>query len=376
MNNEQSVVDNRPSYLVPTLSKVPRWFAWWYRLSCLPEPPATAPLELRERFRRARLVSLVIFLMQIFVITSLPAGFSGTNPSLTILLIVDFVINIIAMICNRTGYTTIAGLLVVFNVEMSMGSNIITTPHGLSLATLPLFDLLVIPLVLAASMLPVGFVFLFALLNSAFAILGTLFLPHAPELTAALKTSVFGLVSLPVFIQVILAVISFVWVRSANQAIARADRAEQIALLEHDISESRQRLAEQKEQLEAAIQVVADGLTHATRDASFQRISTQGNVLWPIVGPINNMIARMQRLRFTEMEHQQYIRELEMLLGALRIAQETQQPPNLPLGQSKFLLTPLYTEIHRLYQQRERHSAAAGNGSQIPYLKTQQESNR
>lgn len=371
MNTDQPVVDIRPSYLVPTVSKVPRWFAWWYRLSCPPEPPATAPLELRERFRRARLVSLVIFLMQLFVITSLPAGFSGTNPSLTILLIVDFVINIIAMICNRSGFITIAGLLVIFNVEMSMGSNIITTPHGLSLATLPLFDLLVIPLVLAASLLPVGFVFLFAVLNSAFAVLGTLFLPHTPELAAALHTSVFGLVSLPVFIQVILAVIAFVWVRSANQAIARADRAEQIALLEHDISESRQRLAEQKEQLEAAIQLIAEGLMQATRDANFQRIPTQGSVLWQIVGPINNMIARMQRLRFTEMEHQQYIRELEMLLGALRIAQETQQPPNLPLGQSKFLLTPLYVEIYRLYQQRESHSAAAGSGSHIPYLKAQ-----
>lgn len=369
INNNQPVSSSRPSYLLPSALKVPRWFAWWYRWSCIPEPALDAPLEKRERFRRARLVSLVIFLMQVFVITSLPAGFSGTNPALLILLIFAFIANVVAMICNRFGFTTIAGLLVVFNVEISMGTNIITTPHGLSLAALPLFDLLVIPLVLAASLLPGGFVFLFAVLNSIFAILGTLFLPHNAEFSAALKTSVFGLVSLPVFIQLILAVIAFVWVRSANQAIARADRAEQIAILEHDIAESRQQLAEQKERLEAAIQVIADGLSTVARSDSYQRIPTQGNVLWQIVGPINNMIARIQRLRYTEAEHQQYIKELEMLLAALRMAQETHQPPRLPIGigQRNYVLAPLYTEIYRIYQQQG--SSAGTSVRPVPFSK-------
>ena len=343
--------------------KIPRWFAWWYRLSCLPEPATSAPLAQRELYRRARLVSLFIFLMQVFVITSLPAGFSGTNPFLAVVLIFAFIANVAAMVCNRTGLVTIAGLLVVFNVELSISTNIITTPHGLSLTAVPLFDILVIPLVLAASLLPTGFVFLFAALNSAFVILGMFFLPHTPDLTAALKTSTFGLVSLPVFIQIILAVIAFFWVRGANQAIARADRAEQIALLEHEISESRQAQAEQKEQLEGAIQVIAQALAQANQSDTYQRIPTQGNVLWEIAGPINNMIARLQRLRYTEAEHQQYQKELTMLLTALRKAQETQQPPRLPVGQGgKYVLTPIYQEINRIYQQRRN------DGGEVPYI--------
>lgn len=350
MNDKQALSDTRPSYLKPVAIKAPAWFAWWYRLSCPPAPSTNAPLTQQELFRRARLVSLFIFLMQVFVITSLPAGFSGTNPLLAVVLIFAFLANVAAMLCNRYGFVTAAGLLVVFNVEISMGTNIITTPHGLSLAAMPLFDILVIPLVLSASLLPVGFVFLFALLNSAFAVLGVLFLPHTSDLAFALKSSTFGLISLPVFIQILLAIIAFFWVRGANQAIARADRAEQIALLEHEAAASRQELAEQKDQLEAAIQVIAKALSQANQNDSYQRVPTQGNVLWEIAGPINNLISRLQRMRHTEAEHQQYLKELNMLLSALRTAKETQQPPRLPDGRGRYVLTPLYVELNRLFQ--------------------------
>jgi hypothetical protein len=361
MNDRASLPVERPSYLMATVAKTPRWFAWWYRISCLPEPAANASLVQREQYRRARLVSLFIFLMQLFVITSLPAGFSGTNPLLAVVLIFAFLANVAAMITNRMGLVTIAGLLVVFNVEISMSTNIITTPHGLSLAAVPLFDMLVVPLVLSASLLPTGFVFLFAALNSIFVVLGMFMLPHAPDLAAALKTSTFGLVSLPIFIQLILAFIAFFWVRGANQAIARADRAEQIALLEHEISESRKALADQKEQLEQAIQVIAQALMQANQSDTYQRIPTQGNVLWEIAGPINNMISRLQRLRYIEAEHQQYQKELNMLYSALRAALESGQPPRLPTGPGKYALTPIYQEIKRIYQRK-------GDGDEVPYV--------
>ncbi len=352
MNEIHTTSDVRPSYLLSNTSRTPRWFAWWYRLSCLPEPSPSAPLAQREIYRRARLVSLFIFLMQLFVITSLPAGFSGTNPLLAIVLLFAFVANVIAMVCNRNGLVTIAGLLVVFNVEISIGTNIITTPHGLSLSVMPLFDILVIPLVLAASLLPTGFVFLFAALNSIFAVAGTLLLPHSPDLATALKTSAFGLVSLPIFIQIILAIIAFFWVRGANQAIARADRAEQIALLEHEVSQSRQELAEQNERLEVAVRAIARALMQANQNDRYPRIPTEGNVLWEIAGPVNNMIARFHRLRTTEAEHQQYLKELTMLLSALRTAQVTNKPPQLPVGQNGYVLTPLYIEIDRLFREK------------------------
>lgn len=348
MKEIQSTPNSMPSYLVPAKSKDPKIIAWWFRLSCPVEPPPEAPLVQRERFRRARLASIIILLMQIFVITSLPAGFSGTNRFLAILMAFAFVANVLAMFFNRAGVVTVSGLLIILNVEASMCANIITSPGGLSLSVLPLFDLLVIPLVLAASLLPIGYVFLFAVLNSAFVILGTAFLPRSADFAEALKTAGFGLVSLPIFIQLILAVIAFLWVRSATQAISRADRAEQIALLEHDIAETHQQSAEQKTQLETALQEISSALTRAANGDNATRIPTQGNVLWLIAGPINTMLARMQRLRYTEMEHQQILQELEQFLFVLRSAREKQQPLRLPRGQGGARLGPLYDEVARL----------------------------
>lgn len=345
---QQSSADALPPYMQPDQPAPRKLFAWWFRLSCPPEPSLAAPLIQRERFRRARTISIITFLLQLYVITSLPAGFFGTNRFLAVLLIFAFIANVAAMISNRWGWVTVAGLLLVFNVEISQGTNILTTPGGLSLAALPLFDLMVIPLVLAASVLPKFYVFVFAVLNSIFALLGILYLPHQADLARALATSGVGLISLPIAIQLILAFLAFLWVQSADQAIRRADRAEQIALLEHDIAESRQLIAEQKLQLETSIQEISQALLNSNNGRGVTRMPTQGNPLWLIVGPINNLLARMDRLRRVEVEYQQLTTELEQLLVAIRAARENQQPlrPQLQAGSARLGL--FYEEIAHL----------------------------
>ncbi len=323
-------------------------FAWWFRLSCPPEPPSTAPLIQRERYRRARTISIITFLLQLYAIASLPAGFFGLNRLLVVIVIVSFFLNIVLMITNRRGWVTFAGLLLVFNIEISQGLNIITSPGGLGLASLPIFDLMVIPLVLAASVLPAFYVFGFAVLNSIFALLGILYLPHHPDLAEALKTSGVGLITLPIVIQIILAFLAFLWVQSAERAIKRADRAEQIALLEHDIAESRQLIAEQKAQLDSSIQEISQALLNSNNGRGITRMPTQGNPLWLIVGPINNLLARMDRMRHVEVEYQQLVMELEQLLVAIRTARTAHQPLRLPLRAGSARLGLFYDEIAHL----------------------------
>ncbi len=345
---QQSPADALPPYMKSNQPAPRKIFAWWFRLSCPPEPSSTAPLIQRERYRRARTISIITFLLQLYALASLPAGFFGLNRLLVVIVIISFFINILVMTTNRRGWVTFAGLLLVFNIEFSQGINIITSPGGLSLASLPIFDLMVIPLVLAASVLPAFYVFGFAVLNSVFALLGILYLPHHPDLGEALKTSGVGLITLPIVIQLILAFLAFLWVQSADQAIKRADRAEQIALLEHDIAESRQLIAEQKLQLESSIQEISQALLNSNSGRSITRMPTQGNPLWLIVGPINNLLARMDRLRRVEVEYQQLTMELEQLLAAIRAAHENQQPlrPQLQAGSARLGL--FYEEIAHL----------------------------
>lgn len=351
-----------PSYLQPQQTQKRNLPGPWFRLSCIPEPAPTAPLIQREKYRRARIASIILLLLQLYVITSLPAGFFGLNKFLLVLLAAAFIVNSIAMYCNRKGLVTAAGLMIVGNVTFSTMMNILTTPGGLGLSALPLFDLLVIPLVLCASVLSAYYVFFFAAFNSIFTLFSILYLHHQPDLTAALKTSAGGLISLPIILQFIVAFLAFLWVRSANEAIARADRAEQIALLEHDIAESRQQIAEQKERLEASIQEITQALVSANTGRSFTRIATVGNPLWNIVGPINNMLSRMERMRQTEVEYQQLMKELESLLIAIRRARETQQFIQPAVDGSSARLLILYREIAQL-QNRE----SPNNSRSLPF---------
>lgn len=345
---QQSSSEALPPYMKSNQPAPRKLFAWWFRLSCPPEPPATAPLIQRERYRRARTISIITFLLQFYNLISLPAGFFGLNRLLAVLVIISIFIDIGVMFVNKRGWVTLAGLLLVSTVEFGQAINIVTAPGGIGLASLPIFDLMVIPLVLAASVLPAFYVFGFAALNSIFALLGILYLPHHADLAEALKTAGIGLVTLPIAIQIILALLAFLWVQSAEQAIKRADRAEQIALLEHDIAESRQLIAEQKVQLDASIQEISQALLNSNNGRGVTRMPTQGNPLWLIVGPINNLLARMDRLRHVEVEYQQLTTELEQLLVAIRTTRATHQPlrPSVRAGSARLGL--FYDEIAHL----------------------------
>src|SRR5205823_1369889 len=84
------------------------------------------------------------------------------------------------------------------------------------------------------------------------------FLPHTVALNHALTSAAYDATLRPVVLQVIVAVVTFLWVRSATQAIARADRAEEVAKLQHVLAERDREAAEQKEQLEMGVQQILD----------------------------------------------------------------------------------------------------------------------
>lgn len=92
----------------------------------------------------------------------------------------------------------------------------------------------------------------------------------------------------PIAAQIIVAVVTFLWVRSAVQSLRRADRAEVVA-------ELLQRDADQKQQLEAGIQELLAVHTQLA-NGNFRARSTapRGSMLWLISTSLNNLIGRMQ----------------------------------------------------------------------------------
>jgi hypothetical protein len=288
-----------PSYLSEQHQKN-SLFQGWYRIASPVEPQGENTFKERERFRRGRAGSQIIPALYILLIISLPAGFGGNNPNLAAIVGGGFTALTIATVCNRLGKVGAAGFIVVATFTAYPILNIVTTPGGLNMMILPLFGLLILPLLCAVSFLPVWWVFVVALGNSLFTLYALVSLPQTAELNAILTVNN-GLVTIvtPIILsQIIVSTVAYIWVHSTMQALRRVDRAEEIARLEHDLALQAEFAAQQKQQLEASIQkIVATHTRVANGDLNARVPLTEDNVLWQVSGTLNNLLSRLQRMR-------------------------------------------------------------------------------
>ncbi len=97
---------------------------------------------------------------------------------------------------------------------------------------------------LAVSLLPAWSVFLVTLYNALLIEALLFFKPHTPAFDRLLAVSGYQVNLQPILLQIIVAVVSYLWVQSATQAIQRADRAEEITKLTQTIAEQNQQRME------------------------------------------------------------------------------------------------------------------------------------
>jgi hypothetical protein len=291
------------------------------RYVALTTPPgspddASLPLPVRERLRRAQLASAIfggMFLLDLLLIPATTDQISSLAAVLVVL-----VTCVVAALLNRQGWVTAAGYLVVLVLVAAVAAIFLTAPV-VTLDYVPVYDLLTIPLLVAASVLPRGQIFLIAVLNSAFIVADSTLQPHAHQMDISTPDGL-SLVLRPVILQIILAIVSFLWARSMDRALARADRAEEIAALEHEV-------AEQKRQLDIGIRQILD--THiraANGDFSARAPVAQGNALWQIGSSLNNLLSRVQRASTSEYQLRRTEDAIDRLAVALRDARAGRLP--------------------------------------------------
>ncbi len=283
-----------PRHSIP--KKIPFWqlpLHGWYKLTAPPEAPENARLEEREASRRGHLASVVLFFVILLVLPAIPSAIG--NPILTTIVMLVIAIDITALVLNRSGRTTAAGILVVIGIEIGLSSAALTVRGGFGASNTPMLDLMVQAECVAVSLLMPSSVFFVALINCLFFIYVFNFTPITPELALLLKTDSSRIISYPVILQVIVAIVTYLWVSSANKAIQRADRAEEIAKLEQREIELQQREIEQKQQLDLGIQqILHTHMQAANGNFSARAPLGQENVLWRIAYSLNNLLARLQ----------------------------------------------------------------------------------
>jgi hypothetical protein len=184
--------------------------------------------------------------------------------------------------------------------------------------------------IVAASLLPRGSVFLVAIITSTLICLDFFLQPQALDLQqdlASYSSLLAGEVTLlarPIALQVLVATVAFLWVRGTERAIARADRAEELAALEHAF-------AEQRRQLEAGVEDILHVLVLVANGQYNVRVSPiQEPQLWQVGSALNILLNRLQRASMTEYEYQRTREEIEHLAASLAAAQAG-RPPQWPL---------------------------------------------
>ncbi len=211
---------------------------WWYNMSAPPDVPKDAPLKEREHVRIGKITSLALF---IELIEMGIAGYSTTedpNKLMPFAYLGIVAALLLALLCNRQGKIRIAGVLVVVMLECAMLLTILGVPnHQLSSFNLPLFGLFIQPLLIAASLFPVWLIFPLALYHIACICVALTYLPKTPELMQHIHFMPYTAYGIPITLQIITALISFIWVRSAYEEMRRAEKAEEVNRLTQELAE-------------------------------------------------------------------------------------------------------------------------------------------
>ncbi len=280
--------------------------AWWYRHTAPSDPPVGATFNQRDRVRRGRIASAIMLFLGSVLLLVAPIGLLGPNKQILYTALTVWVVLALCIALNRRGNVNLVGVLICLSVNVGMYLSILRAPGGLSLDDKDILYLLVFAELFIGAILPVNWVFLPALINIAFSMLELTLAPHTPQLAALLPTD--RATILFRIIQMHVLVTGVVWIvgTHAREAIKRADRAEELARLQHTLSQMHERQLQEAQRLQATIETMIVTLTRQAQGELSARVpAMEGETLWPLVGSLNTLLARYQRARQAEQEVEQ-----------------------------------------------------------------------
>ncbi|MDQ2903040.1 MAG: hypothetical protein M3Y81_05745 [Chloroflexota bacterium] len=315
-----------------------RWFDWWYRLSVPAKPDESASFRQRDIYRRALLASVILCLMLALVLCALFISlFARNGPNILVASCV-MVILLGALLLNRAGLLIIEGIVVVGLWTVGEFLTFVAQP-SLDISNVMQYDLLTVGILLAVVYFPSWSAFAVGVFNCLLIWLSIVYLKPTPALAQLIQhDGLSRLLTRPISLTVVIMLVTYLWSRSGHQALQRADRAETIAKLRHDLADRDMAMMLQKTRVDHSIQSISDVLSaYSNGNATVRVPMTANNVLWNISGPINNLLGRAQRTRQAEAELERMrpaLHQLEHENATLRTALQKQ-------GGSPFQAPPL-----------------------------------
>lgn len=298
--------------------------AWWYKTTAMPDAPANATLAQREAVRKSLLVSTISFWLIFVFLLFIPACLVLPNHYVIFADLGMIIVSVIALWFNRAEKPEIAGLLLTLIFELALTMVIFTT-QPLDEPSIQQYELYVFGELLCVSLLNPGSVFLVMAYNIAVITVSLLWQPHTAILDHDLQTQLIPILVRPIGVQLLVASVSYLWVKGTIQAIARADRAERIAQLEHELAQQKQKLEEGIQQILQTHVAIANGNLDARAPL------TQDNVLWQIARALNTLLVRLQRASQAEKQLQRVVQAVNATVNVIQTAEEKNQKPHISL---------------------------------------------
>jgi len=335
---------HRASQGAPSVPRVSPILGWWYRLSGPVEVPESASFYERERVRQGRIASLIILgllcagiLLVPVILLAAPTFF--VIPQVISTSAAGLIFCLLALVLNRDRRVQFAGILLILAVDVIVAGVVFGEKNGLDPLLLSMFDLLVVTELIAVSLLPPGSVFGVALLNMAMLVLDVNLQPRSMMWMQMIQSQqlVYSLLARPAVLYLVVAAVAYLWVRSALNALKRADRAEVIVELER-------RELEKKAELERAIEQIL--LVHtrvANGDLDARVPIYEHHILWQVSIALNNLLSRFKSSAQDERNLKRVAVEITNLRIALRAARAGQPLRWYP--QEKNVLGPLADDL-------------------------------
>lgn len=336
--------------------------SWWYALTAPRAPAPDAPLAERETVRRGRLLSLLVLLITLIVLLAAPVALVTRNLPMFASLGSALVFNALTLWANRRGHVTLAGLLTIIPMTVGFALGQVLTPGGLTIDNLRIFDLLVASDLLVVSLFRPASVFLAVGANSLLIWAIISFAPPNAELAPLLAANRYGLIILPILLQFVVALPAYLLVRSTYQALLRADRAEELALLTQQNLELHQRELERTRQIEQGTELILAAMVRfANGDVLARAPESQDNLLWRIGRSLNTLLARQKDYQRQLMELEYARQQMDELQRRLLSAPSAQRE----LQRTREAAIRLQTALRIASRQRTRIALPQPSGTVI-----------
>ncbi len=302
-------------------------FGWWYRIAAPPEVPDDAPLRNRMRVRSGKLTSMIILFEIIAALITLTVLIIHNNVFATPIVGIVLITLIIGMALNRLGKTTTAGVLLIVVEEIGVIASIWAPGSVLRSEALIDFNFFIVAELVAASLLTPWVTLPLTLSNCLITAAMITFMPKAPDLIQDLHDRAFYIYAYPIEIQILVAIVCFLWASSTFREMRRANNAEEVSSLTMALAKQQQTENLKKQQLEESIQQILSVHIEVANGNWHARVSLdRQNVLWSLAGSLNNLLARLQSWRYDAIQLRRNEQVIQQLLQNIQRARWERTP--------------------------------------------------